>query len=68
MILWYDVTFKHLLLVAAASLLPCVQGLGARYQVVPGIYGSGPGYVGSSAVTLIQSSVDLRGRDDISNR
>lgn len=44
MIIWYDVTFKHLPLAAAVSLSPYAQEWGARYRVVLEIYESDPGY------------------------
>lgn len=70
MILWYDVTFKHLLLAAAVSLLPYAQGLGAHYQVVQEIYESDPGYrrMFKHRASYPEYTMDSRGRDDISNR
>lgn len=44
MIIWYDVTFKHLSLAAAVSLSPYAQEWGAHYRVVQEIYESDPGY------------------------
>jgi hypothetical protein len=67
-VLWYNVTFKHLRLVAAASLLPCAQGWEVLYQVGQEIYESGPDSEGSNTVLLILGSVDLHERDDIADR
>jgi hypothetical protein len=42
--MWYDVTFRYLLLAAAVSPLLYARGWGAHYPVVQEIYGSDPGY------------------------
>jgi len=68
-VLWYNVTFKHLRLVAAASLLPCAQGWGVHYQVGQETYGSGPdSEVRSNTALLVLGGVDSRERDDIVDR